>query len=249
MNRLIEIGFKPVGVFKLDGFGELELLLDKDKTANNLLYTFLINSEPKYVGKTSQTLYQRMMGYANPGPTQSTNIRINKLIKNELRQQKTVEIFAFVDNGLLKFGKFNLNLAAGLEGSIIEVMDLSWNVIGKKRGLKEIVESEKTISAINQRGGIPKFTKSLGEAYFNQGFINVPVLVDKFLGEDKSTISFRLGNSGQRISGYINRTANTNGTARLMGGTELRDWIQEHYKRDDKLTFRIISENEVEIEC
>lgn len=249
MNRLIEIGFKPVGTFKLNKEGELELLLEKHKTSNNVIYTILINSDPKYVGKTTRTLYQRMMGYINPGPTQSTNIRINELIKKELRRNNTAEIFAFVDTGLVKYGKFNLNLASGLEDSIIEVLNLEWNLTGKKRRsiVSEKAESLETVTLSKQEGNL-KFTKTLGEAYFNRGFINVPVMVDKYLGEDKSTITFIIESSGQKISGYINRTANTNGTARLKGGTELRDWIQENYTRNDKVTFRIISKNEVAIE-
>ena len=60
-----------------------------------------------------------MYGYQNPGPSQNTNIRNNNLIKEFLSRGESVDIFALPDNGLLHYGDFHINLAAGLEDSIV----------------------------------------------------------------------------------------------------------------------------------
>lgn len=80
-----------------------------------------------YVGKTTKTLKERLYGYQNPGSTQFTNIRGNAEILKALRAGKNVEIFALPDNGLLKYGGFLLDLAAGLEDSIINELKPAWN--------------------------------------------------------------------------------------------------------------------------
>ena len=83
-----------------------------------------------YIGKTTQKLKKRMYGYQNPGPSQSTNIRNNANIKSILASGTPVELYALPDNGLLHFGAFHLNLAAGLEDSINKELRPKWNIQG-----------------------------------------------------------------------------------------------------------------------
>lgn len=85
-----------------------------------------------YIGKTVQPLNKRMTGYKTPGPTQSTNINNHNRISACLNQAKTVEIFVLPDNGLLRNGGFHVNLAAGLEDSLVRDLAPPWN-----GGLKE----------------------------------------------------------------------------------------------------------------
>ena len=71
MNRLLEIGFQPVGHWKLDGddiICELTRLINN----RNVLYAFVVEGAIKYIGKTTQPLKNRLSGYQNPGPTQSS---------------------------------------------------------------------------------------------------------------------------------------------------------------------------------
>lgn len=84
-----------------------------------------------YVGKSRKTLRERMYSYRNPGPTQSTNIRGNRLLLDALSEGSTVELFVLPDNGLLYYGGFHVNLAAGLEDSLIRDLQPPWNG-GKK---------------------------------------------------------------------------------------------------------------------
>lgn len=42
-----------------------------------------------------------------------------------------VDLFALPDHGLLHFGTFHINLAAGLEDSIVSSLKPEWNAVGK----------------------------------------------------------------------------------------------------------------------
>lgn len=129
MDRLIDIGFRKVGGWKQTSSG-IECVLHDCADACNILYCFVCDQTVLYVGKTVQTLKKRMYGYQNPGPTQSTNIKGNKNIHDLLADGKQVDIFALPDNGLLHFGVFHINLAAGLEDSIVKTLNPIWNKTG-----------------------------------------------------------------------------------------------------------------------
>jgi hypothetical protein len=78
-------------------------------------------------------LSTRLAGYQRPGKTQFTNIRSNGKILDLLSQQKSVEIYVLVDTGLLSYGGFHVNLAAGLEDSLIEALRPPWNLTGRTK--------------------------------------------------------------------------------------------------------------------
>jgi hypothetical protein len=130
LNKLTDIGFKKVGCCILEN-DVLEIIIDTEGDLKNILYTFVIDGEPMYVGKTTQTLKKRMYGYKKPGSTQATNIRNNKNIIKALKKNKKVALYALPDNGLLHFGAFHLNLAAGLEDNIVKTISPKWNLTGK----------------------------------------------------------------------------------------------------------------------
>lgn len=71
-----------------------------------------------------------MYGYQNPGPKQTTNIKGNGFIRGLASSGKEVEIHALPDNGLLHYGGFHVNLAAGLEDSIVSTLKPAWNKMG-----------------------------------------------------------------------------------------------------------------------
>jgi hypothetical protein len=127
MDRLQHVGFQKSGCWALkSGMIDFEL---KENIAgySNVLYAFIVNDSVKYVGKSTMTLKQRMQQYKTPGPTQSTNTKNNANIMKELEAGKSVEIYAFIDSGLFSDGGFRLNLAEGLETSIIEDLRPEWN--------------------------------------------------------------------------------------------------------------------------
>jgi hypothetical protein len=50
-----------------------------------------------------------------------------------------------------------------------------------------------------------------------------------------------LGNPKVQIQGNVNRDANQNGTPRIMGGAELRNWFQRNYSQLDKVNVLILA--------
>ena len=129
IERLKNMGFRQVGEWTLDS-GKVQFTLDDVAASQNVLYAFISEENVMYIGKTVQTLKQRMNGYKNPAPTQSTNIKGNNFITETLSANKSVSIYALPDNGLLYYGGFHVNLAAGLEDSLVSSLKPSWNTAG-----------------------------------------------------------------------------------------------------------------------
>ena len=127
--RLAAMGFKKYGDWYLK-LGQLECELREDAAASNVLYAFTTGTDVLYIGKTSQSLKKRLYGYQNPGGSQSTNIRGNAELKKLLSAGQAIEIYAFPDNGLLRYGGFHVNLAAGLEDDLIAELKPRWNITG-----------------------------------------------------------------------------------------------------------------------
>jgi hypothetical protein len=138
LSRLKKIGFTAAGSWKLTA-GVLTFELHGLGSARNVLYAFVVDGELVYVGKSVQTLRTRMNGYKNPGTTQSTNIKNNKNIREALEQGKQVEIHVLPDNGLLHYGGFHVNLAAGLEDSVVRELSPLWNG-GQKESANQALE-------------------------------------------------------------------------------------------------------------
>jgi hypothetical protein len=126
LQSIKTIGFARAGSWNLSESG-LAFELNDLATARNVLYAFVVEDEPMYVGKTVQSLRVRMAGYRKPGPTQSTNIKNNAKIRECLAKGRRVEIFVLPDNGLLHYGAFHVNLAAGLEDSLVRSLKPLWN--------------------------------------------------------------------------------------------------------------------------
>jgi len=130
LRKLTDIGFRKVGEWSLAN-GEPELAIEAEADSANILYCFVVDGTPKYVGKTTQPLKKRMYGYRKPSESQSTNIRNNGNIKAALNAGASIDLYALPDHGLLHFGQFHLNLAAGLEDSIVSMLSPEWNSVGK----------------------------------------------------------------------------------------------------------------------
>jgi hypothetical protein len=127
LDQLRAMGFARVGCWtKSDNSVTCELS-KPDGDARNVLYAFAVDDELMYVGKTVQPLRTPMVGYKHPGSTQSTNIRNNRKIRECLADHRAVEIFVLRDNGLLTYGGFHVNLAAGLEDSLVRKLMPPWN--------------------------------------------------------------------------------------------------------------------------
>ena len=243
MNRLIEIGFKCVGHWKLDN-GRPVCELTSQKETPNVLYAFVSNGEIKYIGKTTQSIKGRMTSYQNPGPTQSTNIKNNKNIKNLLESGASVDIFILPDTGLLHYGSFHINLAAGLEDSLISDISPPWN--GKHSEKKSVrpasvaeTPSRKPDTAPDQsiktNLNNTTFQFKVRTTYFEQGFFNVPVKYTQAFGSDGEGIKIYCGKRQDLVQGHINRSVNTNNTPRIMGKLSYRNTISFRVSKSIKI--------------
>ena len=246
MKKIVELGFEKVGKwsFKNELF---KFELNDNYTNRNILYSFVIENEIKYIGKSIKTISQRLNGYKNPNITQRTNFRLNNLIIEKLKEGKEVEIFLFVDNAKLNYKGKNINLSAGLEDNLIAEYLPEWNSLGKNRKLSE---RKKIIKVENKENIMEKVYNEeiivkIGEAYYNQGFFNIRKKhCDLFSKNHLEPINIKLGENNENIIiGNINRTANSNGTPRIRAGIEYKNWVQKNFKMGDIFKIEIIDKD------
>lgn len=248
MNRLLNIGFKKVGYWELND-GKLRCTLEKMMHVKNVLYAFICNGTVKYIGKTLQPLKKRMSGYQNPGKTQRTNIKNHQNILEILKQEEAVDIFALPDNGLLHYGSFHLNLAAGLEDALIHQLAPAWNNTGSSTSQKRQKTMESEDVHLQEHQDVVRNTGTLilHKTYYERGFFNLPVDKEQYLGDDNEEIELYCPGVSRAIIGYINRTANRNHTPRIMGGKELRQVFQTQFTMNDTLHLQFLSKNAIKL--
>ena len=140
LERLENMGFREVGEWSNE-LGKIKFAFIDAASAKNVLYAFVSQNTVMYIGKTVRTLKQRMGGYKNPAPTQSTNIKGNKFISEILLSNHPVAIYALPDNGLLFYGGFHVNLAAGLEDNLIKALNPPWNRTGLMTSKTQIIDT------------------------------------------------------------------------------------------------------------
>ena len=90
------------------------------------VYAFVKEGAVLYIGVATIDFAKRMRFYARPGKSQSTNIRLNELIRKELHAGHVVQIYTgsppdFDWNG------FSVDGDAGLELKLIEKYSPPWN--------------------------------------------------------------------------------------------------------------------------
>jgi hypothetical protein len=249
MKKLLDFGFFKIGRWFLKN-NQLQFELYKNKYQRNALYSFVCDEEVKYIGKTVQPINQRLNGYKYPGDTQKTNIRVKKLILDMMSAGHEIDIYVFIDQANLTYRGIIINLAAGIEDSLISEFCPDWNITGKITTTKpERKVGHKTVN-LNQiiNESLNSFSVVIGKAYYNDGFFNVRVKHSDIFGEDLSKIWIQLGdNANNLIEGYVNRTANRNGTPRIMAGKKFRHWIHENFKQGDIFRVRILKSDFINI--
>jgi hypothetical protein len=83
------------------------------------------------------------------------------------------------------------------------------------------------------------FSLTIQPTYYKKGFFNVTVEFDGYVRDQEGPVTLILGDPGQRIEGRIDRKAKVNGTARVMGGTALRDRFQANLSVMDEVNVEL----------
>lgn len=272
---LLSIDFNEIGEWALSE-GVISYFFynpnDGRMNCDNILYAFTeyrlndVDGTVRYIGKTTKKLSQRFVGYKNPGNSQATNQRVSAKIKKAIESGSKVGILVFTDVSPLLWGGYNLNVAAGIEDSLIQKLQPEWNKAGVFKSLLNPLE-EYEDSELKSLGGdlqnviqetpvesgrvegdlLCKFQIKLGNTYLNsnQGFMNPGVGCDKFLGRHGENATILFG--GNTATAKINRTANTNGSVRFVWGPLLGEWYRANYQLNDVIEAKIYSGNIVVI--
>jgi hypothetical protein len=64
-----------------------------------------------------------------------------------------------------------------------------------------------------------------------------------YFGEHGTIENVELGDKNNVIVGKINRTANNNGTPRIVMGTQYKEWVQQAFKQWEFMNVKIINPN------
>lgn len=272
-QTLLDLGFVRLGQWTISNGGIAYQVHEADAAAHkirldqkNALYAFVYAEQVRYIGKTAQTLKKRFIGYCNPGSGQSTNLRCNDKIKTALKQMNSaIEIYAFNPISHLRYGDFEINIAAGLEDSLIEAFKPAWNKRGPKDKLisedaeREIDDGEAveadanslTPSAIGEtvtKSALGTFEIKLGDYYYETGVINVGPEASLQLEADGKPIEVLFDDGTEPVMSEINRRANANGSVRILGrNRRIGEWFRDHFQQGDVVTAEVLGPNRVRL--
>ena len=91
----------------------------------------------------------------------------------------------------------------------------------------------------------PTYKLTLHKTYYDTGFFNLGVDVDRFIKGENGPITLMLGESKQLLIGKLDRNANQNGTPRILGGPELRNWFHKKFSLKDIVDVHIIAPDKI----
>lgn len=269
LNRdtLLNLGFLDVAKWEWSG-EDIAYHLDGERAAANqvllddpnALYAFVQGDAVQYIGKTTRSVRKRFATYRKPGRTQRTNLRCNAKIKEALRAGSEVRVLVFSPISQLRYLDFEINLAAGLEDSLIKEFDPPWNGRERDRPITEEAEREEAEEDTSVQLADPEtfgesrvsspplasFKIKLGQAYFDQGFINPGVDASQHLGADGEYLQVLFGDGSDPALSRINRRANPSGGVRVVGrNRQIAEWFQRHFQMGDTVEARVIAPNRI----
>ena len=126
LQQLLSLGFEEVGHWFLEE-DQVTFALNKSAKEANILYSFVVDGEVKYIGKSVQTLHKRMYLYKQGGDSQKTNIRNKADINACLVKGQQVKIYVLVPDLQMEYKGMPINIAAGLEDNLISLLKPEWN--------------------------------------------------------------------------------------------------------------------------
>ena len=260
LKRLLEIGFELAGEWLLEDDGPC-IEVRRYAAAANVLYAFASDDELLYVGRSGRSLGLRMQGYELGGPPRSVRARNRERIIAMLMLDQQVALYAMSDPGSMLYGSFRVNLAAGLQHSLIDALDPPWNkAVGgivdsadptplnavpfaaRKSHRGADSEDDRHAGVTTERAG---YRFLVGYLYMNKGFFNVPVRYSRLFGKDREKIKILCGRDKSTIHGHIDRSSNTNASPRIVGGGALKNWFEEYAGLNNPVDIDILAPNAV----
>lgn len=261
VESLYALGFREAAKWRPHGellgyvFTQEQAELSAIFDVADALYAFCEGDRVLYIGKTARSLRRRMAGYCRPGSSQATNRRCHDHIRSKLAAGREISILAFAPPGLLQYGGFEINLAAGLEDALIRQFSPPWNGGRSGAPLTETAEVEAAQEDASvepsQSGAIPlgMFAVHLGKTYYEKGIVNPGSQVSGKLGRHDEAMTVRFSDGAATVASRIDRNANLNGSVRFVGSNQaIADWFQRHFRQGDTVTVRILGPNEVEFQ-
>ncbi len=250
MKKLTEIGFKKVGKWSFEN-NLFQYELNENYTSKNILYSFVIENEIKYIGKSVKTITQRLNGYRRPNISQRTNFRLNNLIIEKLRKGKEVEIYLFEDNAELSYKGKKINLSAGLEDNLIAEHLPEWNTLGKNRKStnKKTAIKLKTKENVMEKKYNEDIIVTIGEAYYNQGFFNIGSKYSELLPKNNlDPIKIQIEeNKNEIIIGKIYKFSDSGQTRIKDQSGEYKRWVQKNFNKKDVFKVEIIEKDFIKL--
>jgi hypothetical protein len=200
LARLKEIGFTVTGHWTVAN-GGIACELNELANSCNVLYAFAVDDQLMYVGKTVQPLRARLAGYRNPGATQSTNIKNNRNIRECLAQDKQIVIYVLPDSGLLHYGGFHLNQAAGLEDSLVRDLDPPWNG-GRKELPSQLLSAAEVISSVPDQKMLSDVTYPARVATAKDFRTALSAMLVEAAQSENAYVDVNAGQLHRRVGGY-----------------------------------------------
>lgn len=124
-QELLACGFHHAGKWALSSDGQLIIEGVLPKAAG--VYAFARAGEGLYVGVATMGLDRRIRFYRKPGSTQRTSLRVNALLKAELRAGQAIDIYIATPSDL-EWNGLPIHGSAGLELGLIKKFSLPWNM-------------------------------------------------------------------------------------------------------------------------
>lgn len=151
VSRLLDCGFSEYDCW---GLGDQRINPPQNLPNERGVYAFALEDRVVYVGLASRSLRQRLHFYARPGASQRTNVRLNGIISELIRQGQSVRVLIAHPrdgewNGLRTSG------SEGLEAALIEDFDLPWNVRGSTKAAPPPQVSQSSVGVRRLHGSTP----------------------------------------------------------------------------------------------
>ncbi len=276
MNKLNELGFEQVGYTSFQN-GKLEIIISRYEHAKNILYAFVhekgedqIDWQVVYIGHTRNTLKNRMTGY-RLGNGQATNNRVHNHLKGALESDTRHYVYVLHDKINLNIHSIEVDLAAGLEYSLIQfyakynssnghvnLFNIAGNPKNSQNENMEVIlgeirdESIDYLNEDNQAGAVVQyFEYKLDKTYWNNPNVNIPLKFQDGFGQHGDIVSVDFFNQKKlvhQLEVIINRNAVSNAAPRLHfpmknGVNYFQDWKHQYFQKGDTLTVSIMGRN------